>query len=195
MYRKVLFATLAGLFIVSLCLFLYDQTYAVTITCSASASAGSVNASASVSPGATGTHCNSEPDCNSKARRYTGSGTAKASVNGTTIRDPKTLVVHLRTQKKEEVDMREFTIRVKPSFNLVSLGKIVKIVELSTGEIEVTYKKGVTVTTWSLKTETTGANKSKWGLPSHHKWASGNGSISGASDTAWAEYHSSSYYN
>lgn len=43
--------------------------------------------------------------------------------------------------------------------------------------------------------ETTGANKSKLGLPTHHKWASGTGSIGGKSDSAWDEYHFSGYYN
>lgn len=196
MYRKVLFATLAVVFIVSLCFFVYNQAYAVTITCSASASAGSISASASVSPGATGTHCNSESDCKSKARRYTGSGTAKASVNGTTVRDPKTLVVHLKTEKKEEVDMRRFTVRIKPSL-IASLGadKIISSIEISAVEVEVTYEKGVKITTWGLRVETTGASKSKLGLPTHHKWASGNGSIGGDSDSAWDEYHFSGYYN
>ena len=40
-----------------------------------------------------------------------------------------------------------------------------------------------------------GASESNYGMPSSHKWGSANGSIDGASDSAWAEYHSSGYYN
>ena len=43
MLRKVLFSTLAAVFIVSLCLFVYNQTDAA-VTCNASASANSLAA-------------------------------------------------------------------------------------------------------------------------------------------------------
>ena len=195
MHRKVLPATLAVVFIVSLCLFVYDQTHAVTITCSASASAGSVNASSSVSPSATGVHCNSEPDCNSKAGYHSGSGTAKASVNGDTDTTSKVISVHLRSESHAKTHKVYGKLVFSAGESINVPGEIISTTTLAGGSIEVGYEYYETRTVWGLRVETKSVSESNWGMPGSHKWASANGSCGGASDSAWAEYHSSSYYN
>ena len=76
MYRKILFATLAVVFIVSLCLFAYNYTHAA-VTCSASASANSLYSRGYVSPGITNLEWEHKKD-----QVYTGSATVRAAVGG-----------------------------------------------------------------------------------------------------------------
>ena len=172
MYRKVLFGTLAVVFIVGLCVFVYNPSYA-TPTCSASASAGAWRSSASVSPG-----------LSNDARSYaigtfhSGSATVKAHVNGDTDTTTESITVEVVEETRETFFAFGVNINVP--------GQVISITIVSGGR-RVSYKTRVA--------KTKGASESNWGMPSSHKWGSANGSIASASDSAWAEYHSSGYYN
>ena len=173
MYRKVLSATLAVVFIVSLCFSVYNQAHAGITTCSASASAGVWSSSASVSPG-----------LKSDARNYSvgtfksGSATVKAHVNGETDTTTESITVEVVEETREKFFAVGASIQVP--------GTIIASVGVS-GGTKVSYKTRVA--------KTKGASESNHGMPSSRKWGSANGSIDGASDSAWAEYHSSGYYN
>ena len=173
MYRKVLFATLAVLFIVSLCLFVHDQSYAGITTCSASASAGAWSSSASVSPGLI-----NDARSHSVGTFRSGSATVKAHVNGDTDTTTKSITVEVVEETREKFFAWGVAINIQ--------GTPISVTIVSGGR-RVSYKTRV------LRTES--ASESNHGMPSSHKWGSANGSIDGASDSAWAEYHSSSYYN
>ncbi len=173
MYRKVLFATLAVVFIVTLCLFVYNQSYAGITTCSASASAGTWRSTASVSPGLI-----------NDARTYSvgtfrsGPATVKAHVNGDTDKKTKSITVEVVEEIRET--FFGFGVSISPPGSVVSI-------TIVSGGYKVSYK------TKSVKTES--ASESNWGMPTSHKWGSAKGTIDGASDSAWAEYHYSGYYN
>ena len=169
MYRKVLFATLAVVFIVSLCFFVHDQSYA-SPTCSASASAGAWSSSASVSPG-----LSNDARAYSVGTFYSGSATVKAHVNGDTDKTTKSIKVEVVEETREKF----FALGVGITVNAISIVNV-------SGGYKVSYKTKVS------KTES--ASESNWGMPSSHKWGSANGSIASASDSAWAEYHSNSNY-
>ncbi len=154
MYRKVLFATLAGLFIVSLCFFVYNQVHAA-VTCSASASANSFYARGSVSPGITNLEWEHK-----EGQKYNGTATVRAACGGD-------------VEKLEDVTIR---IRVEKEEHGWTTGSY-------------------TNTTYELYTVSEGANVRNWDWPSVSKIGYATGSISGASDTDRAEYHSSGYYN
>ena len=154
MYRKVLFATLAVLFIVSLCFFAYNRVHA-TVTCSASASANSLYSSGTVTPGIRNLKWKYE-----KNDRFSGTATVRAACGGD-------------VEKKENVEIH---IRVKE--RAISRGR--------PPHVETEYE---------LYTESKNANVRNWGMPSTSKIGYATGSISGASDTDRAEYHSSGYYN
>ena len=173
MLRKVLSATLAVVFILSLCFSVYNHAHAGITTCSASASAGVWSSSASVSPG-----------LKSDARNYkvgtfiSGSATVKAHVNGDTDTTTKSITVQVVEETREKFFTLGASIQVP--------GRIIASISVG-GGTKVSYKTRV------AKTES--ASESNHGMPWSHKWGSANGSIGGASDSAWAEYHSSSYYN
>ena len=76
MYRKVLFATLAVVFIAGLCLFVYNQVHAA-VTCRASASANSFYSSGNVSPGITNIKWEHKKD-----DMYSGTATVRAACGG-----------------------------------------------------------------------------------------------------------------
>ena len=171
MYRKVLFGTLVVVFLVGLCVFVYNPSYA-TPTCSASASAGEWSSSASVSPG-----------LSNDARSYaigtfhSGSATVKAHVNGDTDTTTKAITVEVVEETREKFFAWGVAINIR--------GTPISVTIVSGGR-RVSYKTRV------ARTES--ANESNWGMPSSHKWGSANGSIASASDSAWAEYHSNSAY-
>ena len=173
MYRKVLSATLTVLFIVSLCLFVHDQSYAGITTCSASASAWWLRATASVSTG-----LKNDARSHSAGTFRSGSATVKANVNGDTDTTTKSITVEVVEETREKFIAAGAAIQVP--------GTIIAIVSVS-GGYKVSYKTKVA--------RIEGASESNYGMPSSHKWGSANGSIDGASDSAWAEYHPSSYYN
>lgn len=172
MYRKVLFATLVVVFSVVLCLFVYKQSYAGITTCSASASAGAWSSSASVSPGLI-----NDARSHSAGTFRSGSATVKAHVNGDTDTRTKSITVEVVEETRERFFAAGATIRVP--------GRIISQISVS-GGYKVSYK------TKASRTES--ASESNWGMPTSHKWGSANGSIDGASDSAWAEYHFSGYY-
>ncbi len=172
MYRKVLFGTLAVVFIVSLCLFVHDQSYA-SPTCSASASAGAWSSSASVSPG-----LSNDARAYSVGTFHSGSATVKAHVNGDTDTTTKSITVEVVEETREKFFAWGVAINIQ--------GTLISVTIVSGGR-RVSYKTRV------ARTES--ASESNHGMPSSHKWGSANGSIASASDSAWAEYHSSSYYN
>ena len=173
MYRKILSATLAVVFIVSLCLFVHDQSYAGITTCSASASAGAWRSSASVSP-----RLSNDARTYSVGTFRSGSATVKAHVNGDTNTKTGTITVEVVEETRET--FFAFGVSINVPGNVIS-------VTIISGSRRVSYKTRVA--------KTKGASESNWGMPTSHKWSSANGSIDGASDSAWAEYHSSGYYN
>ena len=172
MHRKVLFGTVAVLFIVSLCLFVYGQSYAGITTCSSSASAGAWRSSASVSPG-----LSNDPRTHAVGTFRSGTATVKAHVNGDTDTTTKPITVEVVEETRETF----FALGV--SINITGIISIVNV----QGGYKVSYKTRVA--------KTKGASESNWGMSTSHKWGSANGSIDGASDSAWAEYHFSGYYN
>ena len=94
MYRKVLFATLAVVFIVSLCLFVYDYTHAA-VTCDASTWAGSLWANASVNPGITDLDWDHNED-----DRYFGYATVRAACGGD-VEKKENVVIRIRVEEEE----------------------------------------------------------------------------------------------
>ena len=93
MYRKVLFATLAVVFIVALCFFVYNQVHAA-VTCSASASANSFYSRGKVSPGITnlqGEH--------SKGQSYRGEATVRAACGGD-VEKKENVVIRIRVEER-----------------------------------------------------------------------------------------------
>ena len=93
MLRKVLSATLAMVFIVSLCLFVYNQTHAA-VTCSASASANSFYSSGSVSPGITDLEWD-----HSKGQSYKGEATVRAACGGD-VEKKENVVIRIRVAER-----------------------------------------------------------------------------------------------
>ena len=154
MYRKVLFATLAVVFIATLCFFVYSGSDAV-VTCSASASANSLYSSGSVSPGITNLKWEHRKD-----DMYSGRATVRAACGGD-------------VEKKENVE-----IHIRVMERAISEGRPPRV-----------------ETEYELYTESKGAFVRNWDWPSVSKIGYATGSISGASDTDRAEYHSSGYYN
>lgn len=147
MYRKVLFATLAVLFIVGLCLFVHNQSYAGITTCSASASAGAWSSSASVSPG-----LSSDARSHSAGTFRSGSATVKAHVNGDTDTTTKSITVEVVEETREKFFAAGVTIQVP--------GRIISQVTVS-GGYKVSYKTKVS--------RTESAGESNWGMPTSHK--------------------------
>ena len=94
MLRKVLFATLAAAFIVSLCLFAYNYTHAA-VTCDASAWAGSLWANASVFPGITDLDWD-----HNEGDRYRGAATVRAACGGDVERKERA-VIRIRVEEEE----------------------------------------------------------------------------------------------
>ena len=94
MVRKVLYGTLAVMFIVSLCLLVYDYTYA-RVTCSASASANSFYASGSVSPGITNLEWEHR-----EGQSYSGSATVRAACGGD-VKKKERATIRIRVEKEE----------------------------------------------------------------------------------------------
>ena len=154
MYRKVLFATLAVVFIVALCFFVYNQVHAA-VTCSASASANSFYSSGKVSPGIRNLKWEHE-----KNDRYSGTATVRAACGGD-VEKKENVAIHIRV-------MERAISRGTPPY------------------VETEHE---------LYTDSKGAFVRNWDFPSVSKIGYATGSISGASDTDRAEYHSSGYYN
>ena len=100
----------------------------------------------------------------------------KAHVNGDTDTTTQSITVEVVEETREKFFALGVGINVT----------IITIVSVS-GGYKVSYKTRVA--------KTKGASESNWGMPSSHKWGSANGSIASDSDSAWAEYHSSGYYN
>ena len=94
MYRKVLSATLAVVFIAGLCLFVYEQTHA-EVTCNASAWAGSLWANASVSPGI----IDLDWDHN-EGDKYFGTATVRAACGGD-VEKKEDAVIRIRVEEEE----------------------------------------------------------------------------------------------
>ena len=183
MYRKVLFATLAVMLIVTLCLFVHDQAHA-RVTCSASASAGAGSASGSVSPGI------SDLQLDHKAgQKYEGQGSVKLVVNNQNYQ-----IVGKRIWVKVSVQQVTWTEKrlVKKTFQsgstIVVPGPIISSIEAN-GKIEVTYETSVKITRDELYTTKEGASKSKDGSFWQYKDAIAFGNCSTASDSdGWKRY-------
>ena len=93
MYRKVLFGTLAVVFIVALCFFVYNQVHAA-VTCSASASANSFYSSGSVSPGIRNLKWEHKKD-----DMYSGRATVRAACGGD-VKKKENVEIHIRVKEK-----------------------------------------------------------------------------------------------
>ncbi len=93
MYRKVLFATLAVVFIVTLCLFVYKQTHAA-VTCSVSASANSFYSSGSVSPGIRDLAWEHK-----EGQSYSGTATVRAACGGD-VEKKEDVIIRIRVEKE-----------------------------------------------------------------------------------------------
>ena len=114
MYRKVLFATLAVVFIVALCFFVYNQTDAA-VTCSASASANSFYASGSVSPGIRNLEWEHKKD-----DMYSGRATVRAACGGD-VKKKEKVEIHIRV--KEKAISRGYPPHVETTYELYTTSK------------------------------------------------------------------------
>ena len=183
MYRKVLLATLAVLFIVSLCLVVYDPAYA-RVTCSASASAGSGSASGSVTPGI------ADLELDHKAgQNYEGKGTVKLVVNN--VDYPligKRIWVKVKVQRVTSTEKRIVKKKFDVGTEIIVPGPIISTVE--TGNvIEVSYEISVQVTRDELYTTYESASHNKGGKFWQYKDAIAFGNCGSASDSdGWKRY-------
>ena len=119
MYRKVLFATLAVVFIVSLCLFAYNYTHAA-VTCSASASANGLYSSGSVSPGITNLKWEHNKD-----DKYSGTATVRAAVGGD-VEKKENASIHIRVKERATSNHTIYTTTTTTELYTESQGAYVR---------------------------------------------------------------------